>query len=63
MRPEAEGKGDKQSMLRKVLCREDYGEENAKKKKGALEKRNKGPSKGGFLHAFVTTQQNHLPQL
>lgn len=33
MRPEAEGKGDMQSMLRKVLCREDYGEENAKKKK------------------------------
>lgn len=32
MRTEAEGKGDKQSMLRKVLCREDYGEENAKKK-------------------------------
>lgn len=46
MRTEAEGKGDKQSMLRKVLCREDYGEENAKKKqKGALEKRNKGQSR------------------
>lgn len=36
MRTEAEGKGDKQSMLRKVLCREDYGEESVKKKEKAL---------------------------
>lgn len=27
VRTETKGKGDKQSMLRKVLCRQDYGEE------------------------------------
>lgn len=39
MRIEGEGKCDKQSILRKVLCREEYGGESVKKREH-LENRN-----------------------